>query len=237
MSVFITGDLHGDFKDIQAIPERCPIGERDILLVAGDFGVPWYDSYYIKGWRKDREILDWFDHQPYITAFVDGNHENFDNLYARPVEEKWGGKVHKINDHVFHLCRGEVFDFLGDGKKTFVFGGATSVDKEWRTEGESWWSEENASQEEMDYGKSQLEALDWNIDYVITHTAPKQFTPEFYKYMSFKLDVPCPTQNYLTELADCLTWKKWYFGHFHGDDKSIEQRARLLYDDIVLFGD
>lgn len=74
--------------------------------MTGDFGVPWYDSYYIKGWRKDRKILDWLDKQSYITAFVDGNHENFDNLYAKSIEERWGGNVHKINDRVFHLCRG-----------------------------------------------------------------------------------------------------------------------------------
>ncbi len=180
MNIYITGDLHGDPEDIQAIPERYPIGKGDLLLLTGDFGVPWYDSYYIKGWRKDREILDWLDRQSYITAFVDGNHENFDNLYAKSIEVRWGGKVHKINDRIFHLCRGEVFDFLVDGKKTFVFGGATSVDKEWRTIGESWWPEENASQEEKDYGISQLEALRWNVDYVITHTAPKQFLASFY---------------------------------------------------------
>lgn len=54
--------------------------------------------------------------------------------------------------------------------------------------------------------------------------------------MEFKQDTPCPTSVYLTKIAERLTWKEWYFGHFHGDERSIEKKARLLYDNIVLFG-
>lgn len=237
MTVFITGDLHGDFNDIQAVPERCSIGKGDLLLVTGDFGLPWYNSLYIKGWRKDREILDWLSEQPYTVAFTDGNHENFDNLYAMPMEERWGGKVHRINDKVFHLCRGEIFDFTGDGTKTFVFGGATSVDKEWRTEGESWWPEENASQTEKDYGLLSLEAVNWDVDYVITHTAPEQFLSVYQPAAFKKLLLNCPTQAYLTEIHKRLTYKKWYFGHFHDDVDSSYHKCRLLFDDIIKLGE
>ncbi|MCF0156762.1 MAG: metallophosphatase, partial [Veillonella sp.] len=116
-------------------------------------------------------------------------------------------------------------------------GGATSVDKAHRVEGESWWPQENASPEEMQEGIDTLAKHNWQVDYVVTHTAPKQFLNAFYKYMSFKQEVPCPTQDYLTELADKLDWDMWYFGHFHGDEKQVQVKARLLYDDIVLLGD
>ena len=67
-----------------------------------------------------------------------------------------------------------------EGFSIFTFGGATSVDKMYRTENISWWKAENASKSEMDYGVNTLEAAHWNVDYVITHTAPEQF----FRYIS-----------------------------------------------------
>ena len=47
--------------------------------------------------------------------------------------EKWhGGKVHKINDSIIHLMRGQVYNI--DNNNIFTFGGAASVDKEFRKE-------------------------------------------------------------------------------------------------------
>lgn len=51
MSVFVTGDLHGDIKVIYTIPKRCSIQPGDTLIVAGDFGVPWSIDN-IKRWRN-----------------------------------------------------------------------------------------------------------------------------------------------------------------------------------------
>ena len=45
-----------------------------------------------------------------------------------------------------------------EGFSIFTFGGATSVDKMYRTENISWWKAENASKSEMDYGVNTLEA-------------------------------------------------------------------------------
>lgn len=57
---------------------------------------------------------------------TDGNHENFDRLYAYPVEMWHGGKVHKIRPSVIHLMRGQIFEL--EEKKIFTFGGASSHD-------------------------------------------------------------------------------------------------------------
>ena len=70
--------------------------------------------------------MDWLEGKPFTTLFVDGNHENFDRLYAYPVEEWHGGKVHKIRPSVIHMMRGQVFAI--DGKSVFTFGGASSHD-------------------------------------------------------------------------------------------------------------
>ncbi|MBQ6823127.1 MAG: hypothetical protein IJP27_00595, partial [Clostridia bacterium] len=43
-------------------------------------------------------------------------------LAAFPEEERWGGRVHRLEDNMFHLINGEVYDIMG--KKCFVMGGA-----------------------------------------------------------------------------------------------------------------
>ncbi|MCM1528459.1 MAG: hypothetical protein NC093_00495 [Alistipes sp.] len=67
-----------------------------------------------------------------------------------PVEDWKGGKVQKITYHIFHLCRGSLFEI--DGKRIFAFGGAESHDKQYRKLGVTFWKEELPNEEEMDHG-------------------------------------------------------------------------------------
>lgn len=143
-------------------------------------------------------------------CFVDGNHENFDLLKEFPVVEWNGGRVHQIRDNVFHLMRGECYTI--EGNKIFVLGGADSHDRQYRTEGVSWWAEEIPSEQELSHARQTLDALNWEVDYVITHTCPSRqvialgFQPPRHAF-----------QDFLDEMACRLTFKQWYFGHFHQD--------------------
>ena len=234
MKVYITGDLHGEKAFIESIPERCPeLGSGDILIIAGDFGLPWWSPDSEKSW-EDKKLLNMFSNYNFTTCFVDGNHENFDYLRTVPYESHWGGQVQKIIDNVYHLCRGEIYTM--NGKTIFTFGGATSADKMYRTEHISWWQEENASQAEKDYGLTQLESLNWNVNYVITHTAPEQLYSVYKNNLFNKKFLHCPTQAYLTELFRHLDFDKWYFGHFHNDINSDRLKCRLLFNEIIELG-
>ena len=53
------------------------------------------------------------------------------------------------------LKRGQVFDL--DGLKFFTFGGAQTVDKDNRTPGKSWWTQEKPSQQDYVEGFKNLE--------------------------------------------------------------------------------
>ena len=90
------------------------------MIIAGDFGAIW------NGEPDDAEQLDWLEALPFTTLWVDGNHENFDELYSYPVEEWHGGKIHHIRPHVLHLMRGQIFET--EGYTFFTMGGARSVD-------------------------------------------------------------------------------------------------------------
>ena len=70
--------------------------------------------------------MNFLDSRPFTTAFVSGNHENYDALAAYPQAEWHGGRVRTIRPSVLMLERGQVFD-LG-GRMFFAMGGASSHD-------------------------------------------------------------------------------------------------------------
>jgi hypothetical protein len=106
--------------------------------------------YGICGISREREVetREYLRNLPMTVLFADGNHENFAALNSYPVEEWNGGKVHIIEPGIIHLMRGQVY--LIDGKKFFVFGGAYSMDRPWRTLGSTWFEEELPSEEEYE---------------------------------------------------------------------------------------
>ena len=123
--IFITGDTHSGFRrfSTENFPEQKNMTKDDFVMICGDFGGVWNYRGEI---GEEKCGLDWLDKKPFTTLFIDGNHENFDRLYAMPVETRHGEKVHKVRDSVIHLMRGQVFDL--DGHRCFTFGGARSHD-------------------------------------------------------------------------------------------------------------
>lgn len=223
--IFITGDTHSDTDWEKVNTTRFPVQKEltkdDYLIIAGDFGGVWDNS------REDKYILDSYNSRYFTTLFVDGNHENFKLLNSYPVEEFHGGKVHRIRESVYHLMRGQVYDF--DGRKLFTFGGATSHDRYLRKEGKSWWPKELPSEEELKEAEKNLEACGYDVDYVITHCCPRRALFELGLTRYYSEDKLNRFFDYLTEDKD-LKFKKWFFGHYHEDMKS--EPWHLLFNTI-----
>lgn len=230
MSVLVTGDLHGGIDIHRLFPSAFPEGRTltkdDYLIVAGDFGLVWNFSMEELSW------LDWLEDRPWTTLFVDGNHENHEALSAMPQEQWHGGKVHRIRNSVLHLMRGQVFDICGN--TVFTMGGATSVDRAMRVEGESWWPQEMPSTAEYAEAEANLAAHNWCVDYVITHCCATRMLDALYDGDIWQ------GSDELTDWFDMLEhrllFKHWYFGHHHRDMAIIPDH-RALYRDIVLLGE
>lgn len=141
-----------------------------------------------------------------------------------------GGRVHEVMPHVLHLMRGQVFDI--DGLSIFTMGGASSHDREWRTEGESWWPEELPLDAERAEARSNLDARGWEIDYVVTHEAPLDLAGELSWECNRPFDGGDAHQRFLQEVDERLSYCTWFFGHYHGDEWR-DDRHRLIYRDIV----
>ena len=229
MSIYITGDIHGEPKRLGSknlLRKGLNITEGDVVIICGDFGMPWNNP-----WSEEETYwLEWLSKKPFTVLFVDGNHENYDLLNQFPIVEKFGGKVHQLKENIFHLMRGEVFEI--EGTTFFAFGGATSTDMCARKEHISWWKEENFSIEEFDNAVTNLKKVNFSVDYVITHTAPKRFVESVPG--AIKRVRNCKTSMLLSELETMIDYKKWFFGHFHLDYYREDSVAAWMSEEIIM---
>ena len=204
--------------------------------------------------KCEDDVLDELSNKPWTTVFVDGNHENFTRLNSEfEVVDFCGGKAHKIRNNIYHLIRGNIFTF--NNKKYFVFGGARSHDIQdgildpskfdnefefnteyvnWVTSGKtfriknlSWWEEELPKEDEFQFAEKELDKVNWEVDYVISHCAPNSIA----SYFCFGRFTPDILTNWFQKIADKLYFKKWYFGHYHTDSSLSSYVA--LYENII----
>jgi len=243
--IYITGDCHGDFSRFSTknFPEGRELTKDDYVIICGDFGF-WDDTNHGRFWRN------WLDEKPFTTLWVDGNHENYDLLKTVPVEEWNGGKVQFIEPSVIHLMRGQIYNI--DGCKIFAFGGARShdidggilerdepdfatkkkrLDREnicYRINHESWWEEEMPCQAEYDEGLKNLETVEWDVDYIVSHCGPSS-VQAMISAGEYKTDV---LTDYFEKLSAGCNYKKWFMGHYH-ENINVPPNYVVIYEQII----
>ncbi len=241
--IYITGDTHGgvDMRKLSRRElKRAHIGltGNDHLIITGDFGFPFTPDdikEYESGEKTEyTEFIRWFKERPYKVLFVDGNHDNHDWWSRQPVTEMFGGRVqvHPHSQNVIHLMRGEVYEI--EGRSFFTFGGAASVDKAYRIEGFSWWSGEEATDDEIERALDNLEKVSYKVDHIITHTLPGSVITRL-PILGIK-DYPCRTAEFLDEVLERVQYDKWFCGHFHIDAAIPEHRLFVLYNTVHRLG-
>ena len=216
--IYITGDTHGDidYPKLLKLKEK-NLSYDDYLIICGDAGICWsiYDS---------RRFLSLYNDIGCTILFIDGNHENFDMLNGLPLVEYKGALMHQVDEHIFHILRGEILTL--EGKTFFCLGGACSIDKMYRTPHISWWPEEEINKHDIDNAIANLEKVNNKVDYVITHCSD---TKTVLKAFGFKRDVCTDQLMFIDKVVDD---KHWFFGHYHFDRK-ISDKKTCLYQDII----
>ncbi len=212
--IWITGDIHADI-DISKINSRTwsegkNLTKSDYLIILGDFGFLWKDEPD----NTEKWWLKWLKERSWTTLFIDGNHENHNRLEKLELVPMFKSYVGKVNDSVFHLKRSHYY--LINGVTFFCMGGAKSIDKEHRTEQVSWWPQETISQMEMKLALKTLKSHDFQVDFLLFHSAPlsvllKSSMPNSDpKYLD-------PTCKKLDKIYNQTSFKKGFSGHFHID--------------------
>lgn len=221
--IFVTGDTHrSDLGRFGAFCGAHPdLTKNDYMIVAGDFGGVWS----AKTLERD---LQPFSALPFTALFVDGNHENFDLLDGYPVSQWNGGKVHFIRPDIIHLMRGQVYAI--GGKTFFTFGGATSIDRAFRIEGESWWRQEAPTFDELDEGLNNLKRHNDRVDYIVTHACGERAYAHLTARGLIGRKGLYPENHLLSNFEDLVTFRHWYFGHYHVDARLGERYTALSHE-------
>jgi predicted phosphodiesterase len=139
---------------------------------------------------------------------VAGNHDNYDKIVEYP---------HYLGD--WGTCSLGGVDF-------FFLRGAYSIDRDQRTIGIDWWSQEEISIEAFMEARKSYRELRPKI--VVTHTCPESIAPAFLQpHKSHRVHIT-RTGWMLDELFNIHQPDLWVFGHFHISRNITEGRTRFV---------
>ena len=206
---------------MENFPEQKNMTRDDYVIVLGDFGLLWHKNDTYEHW------LDWLKKKNFTVLWLDGNHENHAWIHQLPLAKWNGGTIHVVAENILHLMRGQVYTI--EDKTFFVCGGAASYDREFRTQYIDWWPQEILSMKEVDTALDSLEAVNHEVDYILTHTCPESIIqPMFHPHNTDFHDF---TGKFLDEVYRTTKFKEWYFGHWHEDKTYLN--FHCLYNKLV----
>ena len=213
--MILTGDLHASPDELQFLnPEylrkkyksKC---ENTFIVILGDGGFLWHEDKYSD---FDGELIQtlnkWMKELHSILIVIPGNHENYKRIYSLPrvsINKAYKGDFREISPYIKYTERYGEYTF--EGKEFLVLGGARSIDKIYRHEGE-WFPDETFSIEEKN--KIIFTIKDNAYDYVLAHTCPDYITHQIFdtRYRDSNSEFFDKVMNYISP-------KVWYFGHLH----------------------
>lgn len=206
MKVLFIGDIHGAWGDADDVMDAATSehGNIDLVIQVGDmgFGMPG-----VRPWaRVPVEGQKW--------RWIDGNHENFDLLYKRdlpnfgydPYHILWPRLWKEFLSRWKYMPRGTVEDGI------LYIGGASSIDRMWRTPGLDWWDAENISYADAERTLDAIEAYAGHIHTVISHDCPEAFIMEPVLNGPEYSD---GNRKFLDHIRTIVKPDRWYFGHYH----------------------
>lgn len=140
--IVFAGDWHGSLQQaFRAIDHAKESGAETVLHV-GDFGIwpgetkKFLDRLNVRLVKEDLGL-----------AFVDGNHEDHPWLAVQPRDETG---IAPLRSNIAYLPRGVRIGWGNSfGPSILAMGGASSIDRERRIQGKSWWIEELISDDDV----------------------------------------------------------------------------------------
>ncbi len=202
MKCLIVGDIHGNFLPfINIIEAKKP----DIVIQVGDFGY-WPGT---PGWQEKKKI---FESIKVPIYWCDGNHENHKIIKEKCDNLAPGETTIELLPNCFYVKRGSLLNI--NNTKILFMGGANSIDKNQRTLGFDYFTEEIISSLDFD------NITDERPNIIISHTCPNEFVSDLQKRiyetqgMRITLDND-PSRKALSILLEKFNPELWFFGHWH----------------------
>jgi len=207
----IIGDTHGDFLWTLKVLDHCKDLKISTVFQVGDWGFLW--PGLTKPNDQIQALADALHARGQTMYFIDGNHDWHPKLRRKKV---WPYNLH-------YQRRGTTRTFQNDDGKDVVvgfLGGATSIDKNSRIEGESWWPEEEILEAELPCDK---------VDVLITHDAPEFPHNMAETTLPLGLDYRCRQSRGLIQQAIRNTQpRRLFHGHYHWPYKGSHQGTEVI---------
>lgn len=224
--IYITGDKHGDFREIFYFCYENKTTLDDIMIILGDAGINYYAN------EKDHILKNSLLQYPITFFCIHGNHEERpENIKTYKIKRFHDGIVYYEEDYpnILFAKDGEIYNF--NNHKVLVIGGAYSVDKYFRLErGYNWYESEQPNEETKEFVISKLKSMDNKVDIILSHTCPYKYLPrEMFLEGIDQSTVDNSTEYFLDEIEQITDYKIWYCGHYH-TDKAVDKIIFMFHN-------
>lgn len=256
MSVYVTGDIHGDpIKrfSFKAHPKLRELTKDDYMIVLGDCGVPFG---YQAPWFNEKEFeyqKQWLSNQKYSFIFICGNHDDYDYVETLPQVNVFNnGSVRKMLDNVFYIDTPGVYDIAD--QHCLIIPGAESHDvqdgildpqdetfpetyhkwkkdysKMFRVKHWNWWE-----QEKVDTSAIKEHVNEWiddHFDFVFTHDSP---CLQRWDYWEKRWSILTDSERALEFVYYQIEFDAWFHGHFHEwCQYGVDNNVTCIYTEIM----
>lgn len=225
---YITGDTHGDFKQVAQFCFEKPTSKDDVMIILGDAGINYYG-------QDDKDFKTALSELPITLFCIHGNHEmRPQSISTYRTIEFYGGSafMEPAYPNLVFAKDGETYLF---NKQVLVIGGAYSVDKFQRIiTGHRWFPDEQPDNIIKQTVEQKLVQLNNKIEVVLTHTCPFSVMPTEAFIPGLKPElVDNSTEKWLEQIKQKLEFNDWYCGHFH-INKDLD-KFHFLFDKIEEF--
>lgn len=229
--VYISGDKHGDFRNVLFFCYSNRTTIDDILIILGDAGINYncdYNDYILKDSLKNN--------YPITLFCIHGNHEERpENIKSYKTKKFHNGVVYYEENYpnILFAKDGEIYSF--NNKKVLVIGGAYSVDKYFRiANGLKWYESEQPNDKIKKRVNKVLSKNHYKVDIILSHTCPYKYIPrEMFLNNVNQSIVDNSTERYLDNIDNQVKYDKWYCGHFH-TDKKVDNIV-FMFNNIDIF--
>lgn len=228
--VLIAGDWHGDTKRMRAAVHAASVYSCDAILHVGDLGILWpdespktFDLPLVEELEKNGNI-------PFI--FIDGNHDNHAAL--RNAYDPDGHGFVEVLPGIWWASRAVRWNWSG---VTFAgLGGAYSVDREHRRDGESIWVEVEEVRPDDIAALGSVSGGAAPVDVLLTHDVPfgvpAKSTMTLDRWIEDAAEV---SRHLLREAVENVLPKLVFSGHWHqrlSHDLIIEPDRENRFEDV-----
>lgn len=222
--VWVVGDLHGNSGWVQTVlpAMRRHNPSLPTMLQLGDYG-------FDHGGPGTHTVDYWANRTGIDRVLVTlGNHEDWGHIAE--AQDAAPGQAIRVSEVVWLLPR--PFRFRLAGRNVLSLGGASSVDKAFRTPGRDWFDQELITE------RMEAEAIaGGSADLLLTHESPVQAVPEVrsilasnpFEFPADALAVSAAQRERVQRVSDAVQPGLHLHGHMHVcGDLELEDGRRVV---------